>query len=223
MLRSLAALALLAGALTSCGGEDSSAACVAVLEVDGSSYYPRDRFEGEVPTTGEEVDAVIPGCNDVGTEPDEDVRVEVIRDVVPGTAVLHDGELYVRGGVQLPPSAGDWYPSVSCSAPGELALRGDLGGTSVPYQPYSEPESEAPYEVDLLVSEGSYADTWLEVQVTARTQSELTGADRRAPRRADVRATGRCDDGEFVAESIGLTSRHSPRAGTVSAPPDRRP
>ncbi|MEJ7795298.1 MAG: hypothetical protein WKF50_07080 [Nocardioides sp.] len=65
------ALMLLAGALSSCAGGESEAGCIAVLEIDGESYYGRDSRELEVPTTGEMGEAVIPGCNDAGQdEPD---------------------------------------------------------------------------------------------------------------------------------------------------------
>ena len=195
-------LALLAGALSGCGGGESDASCIAVLEVGGESYYGRDRPEVDIPVTGETVDAVIPGCDDAGQdEPDEEIRVELIRDVPAATAVAFQGDLYVRGGVQLPASAGDWYPSVSCREPGGFTLRGRLSGVTEPYQPYADRELEAPYEVRLLVQEGAYADTVLTVQVTDRTASDLTGDDRDRAQ-VGVRATVRCREGEFVAESL---------------------
>jgi len=202
MVRTLLALALIGGALSSCAGSEGSASCIAALEVDGNAYYGRARPDAEIPTTGEEVDAVIPGCNDTGREePDEEVRVELIRDVPAGTAVVFQDDLYVRGGVQLPAAAGDWYPSVSCRAPGEFTLRGRLGGLSEPYQPYVERDLEAPYEVDLLVDGRRFPHTVLDVQVTAETESGLTDADRDR-RRVGLTVTARCDNGEFVAVSV---------------------
>ena len=202
VIRVALVLALLAGALSGCGGGDGDASCIAVLEMDGASYYGRDRPKADIPTTGETVEAVIPGCNDTGEdEPDEGVRVELIRDVPATTAVVFHDDLYVRGGVQLPASAGEWYPSVSCHDPGELTLRGRLAGVSEPYQPYVDRELEAPYEVGLLVDAGPYADTVLSVQVTAGTESGLTADDRDRARVA-LRVTVRCRDGEFIAESL---------------------
>ncbi len=202
VVRSALALALLVGVLSSCAGSGSEASCIAVLEMDGASYYGRERPEADIPTTGETVDAVIPGCNDAGQdEPDEEIRVELIRDVPAATAVVFQDDLYVRGGVQLPATAGDWYPSVSCRDPGELTLRGRLAGVSEPYQPYADRELQPPYEVGLIVDEGPYADTVLTVQVTAEAESGLTAADRDRDRVA-LRATVRCRDGEFVAESL---------------------
>ncbi|MEJ7795299.1 MAG: hypothetical protein WKF50_07085 [Nocardioides sp.] len=114
---------------------------------------------------------------------------------------MFQNELYVRGGVQLPASAGDWYPSVSCREPGEFTLRGRLGGVSEPYQPGAERELEAPYQVTVLVEEGPYAESVLDVQVTAGTESGLTTADQDRARVA-LRATVRCRQGEFVAVSV---------------------
>lgn len=202
MVRSGFGLALLAGALSACAGGSSGASCIAVVEMDDQPYYQRSWFEGEIPTTGEMVDAVIPGCNDTGQdEPDDQIRVELIRDVPASTAVVFHDELYVRGGVQLPAGAGDWYPSVSCRESGALTLLGRFGGVSEPYQPYVERELTAPYEVDLLVGDGPYSELWLEVQVTTETESELTAADRDR-KRVVLRATVDCDDGEFVAQSL---------------------
>ncbi len=202
MVRSVLALTLLAGVLSSCAGDESEASCIAVIEIDGESYYERDSDELEVPTDGGETDAVSPGCNDSGKEePDDQIRVELIRDVPAATAVVYQDALYVRGGVQLPASAGDWYPSVSCREPGEFVLRGRLGSVSQPYQPYAHRELEAPYEVSLLVDEGPWSDTWLEVQVTAESESGLTAADRDR-NRVLLRATVKCREGEFLARSL---------------------
>ena len=199
MVRSVFALTLLGGLLSSCAGGESEASCIAVIEIDDNSYYERDTRGLEVPTTGEAIDAVSPGCNDTGQdESDDDIRVELVRGVPATVAAVYQDTLYVRGGVQLPASAGDWYPSVSCRDPGDFALRGRLGGVSEPYQPYTDRELEAPYEVNLLVDEGPLADTWLEVQVTAETESGLTAADRDGDR-VGLRAIVKCRDGEFLA------------------------
>lgn len=202
MVRSMVVLALLAGSLSSCAGGESDASCIAVLEIDGATYYGRDSRKLDIPTTGEMTDAVVPGCQDSGQEePGEEIRVDLIRDVPAATAVVLDDEIYVRGGVQLPEDAGDWYPSVSCRMPGEITLRGRLGGVSEPYQPYAERTLAAPYQVSLLVDEGSYAGTVLDVQVTAETESGLTAADRDRDR-VTLRATVRCREGEFMAQSL---------------------
>lgn len=201
-VRTVVTLALLAGSLSSCAGSGGEASCIAVLEIEGEAYYGRDSRDLQVPTTGETVDAVIPGCNDTGPEePDEEIGVELIRDVPAATAVVLDDELYVRGGVQLPATAGDWYPSVSCREPGEFTLQGRLGGVSEPYQPYVERTLDAPYEVSLLVAEGSFAGTVLDVQVTEETESGLTAADRDRDRLL-LRTTVKCRDGEFLALSL---------------------
>lgn len=195
-------LTLIAGSLSSCAGGESDASCIAVLEIDGASYYGRDSRDLEIPTTGEMVDAVIPGCQDSGQEePGEEIRAELIRDVPAATAVVLDDEIYVRGGGQLPADAGDWYPSVSCRESGEITLRGRLGGVSEPYQPYAERTLAAPYQVSLLVDEGSYAGTVLDVQVTAETETGLTAADRDRDR-VTLRATVSCREGEFLARSL---------------------
>lgn len=202
VVRTILALTLLVGALSSCAGSASEASCIAVIELDGASYYGRPQPEAAIPTTGETVGAVIPGCNDAGREePDEEVRVELIRDVPAATGFVFQDELYVRGGVQLPASSGNWYPSVSCREPGEFPLRGSLMGVSEPYQPYADRELEAPYQISLLVAAGPYADTVLTVQVTAETESGLTGADRDREQVA-LRATVRCRTGEFLATSL---------------------
>ena len=200
---------LLPAALTACGGGESAASCVAVVEVDGASYYGEDEPDGKVPVTGELVDAVLPGCNDTGSwrdEPDEEVTAEVIEGVPPDVAVLYADSLHVREGARLPAAAAPWYASASCTGPGELRLAGRWVGVSEPAAPHFDGVLDPPYDVAIEVDEGPrrYVGSVLEVQVDEETDPVLARSDRVRLDVARLRATVTCRDGGFVATSVRL-------------------
>ncbi len=115
------ATALLGGCSGTSGG-GGEASCAAVVVVDGARYLGYGDLQRDPATTGREVDAVLPACNDTGSngvmadEPDEAIRVEELTDVPVGTAVLWNGDLYLREGRDLPPVAQRWFASESAPA-----------------------------------------------------------------------------------------------------------
>ena len=200
---------LLPAALASCGSGGSASSCVAVVEVDGVSYYGEDEPEGKVPVTGEVVDAVIPGCNDTGSwrdEPDEEVRAEVIEGVPTDVAVLYADTLHVREGARLPAAAAAWYASASCTRSGELRLAGRWVGVSEPAAPYFDGVLDPPYDVVVQVDDGPrrHVGSTLEVQVTEETDPVLARSDLPRLDVARLQAQVTCRDGGFVASSVRL-------------------
>lgn len=76
--------------------------------------------------TGEQVEAVMPGCNDTGGEqpPDETVSAGVLRGIDPGTALLWDDTVFVREGRRLPAWIRRWRTPPTCATPGTFTLGG---------------------------------------------------------------------------------------------------
>lgn len=206
-LRFGAALLLLP-ALTACGGSESSASCVMVLEIDGASYYGETVPEQRVPLTGEVLGAVLPGCNDTAgaDEPDEAVEAEVIQDVPTDVAVLYDGVVHVREGARLPATAAAWYASASCTGSGEFRLAGTWVGVSEPAAPHFDGALDPPYDVTIRVDDGPrrYVGSILEVQVTGETDPVLARSDLVRAGAARLRATTRCLGGGFTAVSLRM-------------------
>jgi hypothetical protein len=95
-------------------GSGSGASCVAAIRYDGHLYLMWRRLPGRGPEpTGRTLPAGLPACNDVGPggrqEPDQPIRVDVLRATDPRVAVGYRGDLYVREGAS-PPAGPRWMP-----------------------------------------------------------------------------------------------------------------
>jgi hypothetical protein len=87
-------------------GSGSGASCAAAVRYDGHLYLMWGR-PGQAPEpTDRTLPAVVPGCDDTGPagphEPDQPVRVDVLRATDPRLAVGYQGTLYVRQGAKPP-------------------------------------------------------------------------------------------------------------------------
>lgn len=202
----LLACVLVATIASACTAGDESASCAALVKVDGHSYYGHSGPERPVPTTGEMVDATLPGCNDSGgpEEPAVAVTAQVIDGVPVETAVLHDGVVHIRDGARMPASSTAWFDGTFCTGTDTFRLLGRWRGATEPGAPYFDGTLEPPYDVmvDVEGPPGRLVGERVDVQVTTETTPVLTDEDLDRMPGATVRATVRCEDGAFVAVAI---------------------
>lgn len=198
---------LLAAPTLGCGGASEAASCIGVVELGGHSYYAHSEPGGPVPTTGEVVGAVRPGCDDTGeAQPDEDVQVGAIAGVPTEVAVLHDGVVHLREGARMPAAAGSWFASASCSRVGTFRLGGRWEGVSEPAAPHFDGVLDPPYDLAVAVEEGPRAlvGATLDVQVVPGTDPVLATSDLPRLGTARLGLTVRCEEGGFVAVRVSI-------------------
>lgn len=199
------------------GGSAGAASCAAVLDYDGARYVGHGDLMRDPATSGRMVDAVVPGCDDSGgqdPEPpgDEEVRVAELADVPLDTAVLHNGTVYLREGVELPAETREWFTSAACARPDEFELTGDWVGVTTKRDPRFDGDLRPPYRVELQVVDGpeEYVGSTVTVRATAETdprpglpevKASLWDAER-------LVATVRCDDGRFLALALEVPAAH---------------
>ena len=210
------AAACLALSLTACGanspnlGEttNASASCAAVLRVDGADYLGIGGLRRDPEVTGEEVEAVMPGCNDTGgeTPPDETVSAQVLSDVDTDTALFYEGAVYVREGREAPEQLTQWRTAPACDTEGTFELSGTWLGVQGPHTPQYDGDIQLPYRITMHVDDGPAQYEKAEVVVHADTETSpaLDADDVRSTlwTGGTVTATVRCDGDRFEASAL---------------------
>ena len=209
------AVACLPLGLTSCGasgptlGETtrSSASCAAVLRVDGKDYLGTGGLRRDPPVTGEEIEAVLPGCNDTGGEaqPGETVSAQVLSEVDSDTALLFNGDVYVREGSEAPDlRTGARRPRATPTAPSSSRARGS--GSRVRTSRSRTATSSFPYRITMHVDEGpdEYERAQVVVHAGAETNPALGPDDVKSTlwTGGTVTAQVRCDGDKFAATAL---------------------
>jgi hypothetical protein len=219
-------VAILALALGACSAEStpgpedgtsSSGLCAARLVVDGRTYDGIGGLRRDPGVTGSEIRATMPGCDDTGGEPspDEAVTAQVLAEVPPETALLYQGDVYVREGkgqdAQLQERLRHWRTSPQCSTPGTFELTGTWLGVDGPHEPELDGDIRPPYRLTIHVERGpaAYTRAQVVVRVTEMTSPVLDRSDVETSLWAggSVTADVRCDGARFVA--LGVRS-HAP-------------
>lgn len=216
------AAACLALGLTSCGTNDrggqdetvrSAASCGAVLRIDGATYIGIGGLRRDPPVTGEEVEAVMPGCDDMGGEapPDETVSAQVLSEIHADTALLFNGDVYVREGREAPEQLTYWRTAPTCSTPGTFELAGTWLGVQGPNTPEHDGDLRLPYRVSMHVDEGpeDYVGAQVTVHADTSTSPALGPDDVKSSlwTGGAVTAQVRCDGRKF--EAVALTTEKS--------------
>jgi hypothetical protein len=209
-------------ALTSCGTADTednsgtergAASCAAVLRIDGATYIGIGGLVRDPEVTGEEVEAVQPGCNDTGGEepPGEAVSAQVLSDVAKDTALLFNGDVYVRHGREAPEQLRFWRTAPTCATPGTFELSGTWLGVEGPHQPEYDGDIQLPYRVLMHVDAGpdQYVKTQITVHADTSTSPALGPDDVKASlwTGGTVRAQVHCDADRFAATAL-TTEEH---------------
>jgi hypothetical protein len=212
----LAAIVALAGCASeqSPGGSAGAASCAAVLDHDGARYVGHGDLKRDPDTTGRMVDAVVPGCDDTGglvdPEPAEQVRVAELADVPLGTAVLHNGTVYLREGAELPAEARPWFTAPDCARSGEFELTGDWIGVTSKHDPRFDGDLRPPYRLELQVEDGpeEYVGSTVMLRATVGTDPRPGVPEVKASLwdAEPLVATVRCDDGRLLALSLEVPS-----------------
>jgi hypothetical protein len=204
--------------LTSCAGSGpdlgettgASASCAAVLRVDGATYLGIGGLRRDPAVTGEEVEAVMPGCNDTGGEapPDEFVSAQVLSEVDSDTAILFDGAVYVRDGSEAPEQLTYWRTAPTCDTDGTFELSGGWLGVQGPHKPEHDGDIQLPYRISMHVDEGpeEYRGAQITVRADTSTSPALGPEDVESSlwTGGTVTAQVQCDGAQF--EAIALTA-----------------
>lgn len=202
--------------LTACGangpnlGEttNTSASCAAVLRVDGKDYLGIGGLRRDPEVTGEEVEAVMPGCNDTGGEAptDETVSAQVLSEVDTDTALFYEGAVYVREGTDAPEELTRWRTAPTCDTVGTFELSGTWLGVQGPHKPEQDGDIQLPYRITMHVDDGPEQYEKAEVVVHADTEtSPALGPDDVKSTLwtgGTVTATVRCDGDRFEATAL---------------------
>jgi hypothetical protein len=112
----------------------AAGSCADVIEYVGHTYLGVGHLRRGPELSGRSLSAVRPACDDVGgvgsEGKDEAVRVQALTGVDTGTAVFFQGNVYLRGGRELPGWTQRWFRAPHCDSAGTLELSGVwLGGT----------------------------------------------------------------------------------------------
>lgn len=211
-------------ALAACASEGAShsdgqsfASCAARLLVDGDEYTGMGGLVRDPETTGEEIQAVMPGCSDtnaVGIPPDETVAAQVLAGIEPDTALFFDAAIYIREGrlqdEQLQERLRYWRTEPTCDSAGTFTLVGGWLGVKGAHDPEHDGDIQLPYRVLMHVDAGpaAYVRTQLTVHASTRTDPALGPDDVTASlwKGGAVTAEVRCEGDRFSA----LTLRSSP-------------
>ncbi len=204
------ALTLVAG----CGaggtaGSQSASSCAAVLVHDGHRYLGVAPVRRDPATTGRLARAVLAACDDTGGRErgrDENVRVAELVGVPLATAVLLDGEVYVRDGRALPQRSRRWFRAPRCAGAGEIRLAGDWLGVTGRRRPRFDGDVRPPYRVRMHVTDGPrrYVGATLEVHASGSTDPGLAPRDVRTSlwRGGRLEARVRCAGGRYEAAAL---------------------
>ena len=210
------AVACLPLGLTACAGSGtnlgettrSSASCAAVLRVDGKDYLGIGGLRRDPEVTGEEVEATMPGCNDMGGEapPDETVTAQVLSEVDRDTALFYEGAIYVREGSDAPEQLQYWRTAPKCTTDGAFELSGTWLGVQGPHKPESDGDIQLPYRVTMHVDEGpdEYERAQVVVHAGTSTSPALDADDVKSTlwTGGSVTAQVHCDGGQFEATAL---------------------
>ena len=168
--------------------------------MDGITYNGIGGLVRDPDLTGEEVEAVLPGCNDMGGDepPDEVVSAQVLMDVARDTALLFNGDLYVREGREAPEQFTYWRTAPTCATPGTFELSGGWLGVQGPHTPQ--------YDGDMHVDVGPEQYEGAQITVHASTStSPALGPDHVKSSLwtgGSVTAQVRCDGDRFKATAL---------------------
>ena len=154
--------------------------------------------------------AVMPGCDDSGgqsePEPDEDVRVEELVDVAPGTAVFWDGSIFIRDGRDLPQEPQRWFRVPRCRTAGTFAVTGDWLGVTGRNKVRFDGDLRPPYRLEVHVTSGPspYVGARIMVRATEATDPALGPADVKGSlwKGGQLSASVRCAAGHFEAVAL---------------------
>ena len=210
------AAACLPLSLTACGADNlnlgettnTAASCAAVLRVDGKDYLGIGGLRRDPPVTGEEVEAVMPGCDDTGGEAptDETVSAQVLSEVDSDTALLYEGAVYVREGRDAPEQLQQWRTAPKCDTEGTFELSGTWLGAQGAHKPNYDGDIQPPYRITMHVDDGPEQYEKAEVVVHAETETSpaLDADDVKSTlwTGGTVTATVRCDGDTFTAEAL---------------------
>jgi len=209
------ALVLLAGCGTGTGGTGrpggtgQAASCAAVLVHGGHRYLGVAPVRRDPATTGRLVPAVLPACDDTGGREQgraQRTRVAELAGVPVATAVLRDGEVYVRAGRVLPHRARRWFRATPCAHPGDVRLTGDWLGVAGPRRLRFDGDVRPPYRVRLHVTDGPrrYLGATLQVHATRSTRPGLAPRDVRTSlwRGGRLEARVHCAEGRYEATAL---------------------
>lgn len=210
------AAACLALGLTSCGTNDrgqdetvrSAASCGAVLRIDGATYIGVGGLRRYPAVTGEEVEAIQPGCNDMGGEapPDETVSAQVLREIGTDTALLFNGDVYVREGREATEQLTYWRTAPPCVTAGTFELSGTWLGVQGPHRPEHDGDIKLPYRVSMHVDEGP--EEYVGAQVTVHADTSTIPAlgpddvDSTLWTGGSMTAEVHCDGDRFAARAL---------------------
>ncbi|KRE94060.1 hypothetical protein ASG76_11720 [Nocardioides sp. Soil774] len=158
--------------------------------------------------TGEEVEAVMPGCNDTGGEmpPEETVTAQVLTEIGSDTALLFNGDVYVREGREAPEQLRYWRTAPKCSTEGTFELAGTWLGVQGPHKPQYDGDIQLPYRITVHVDEGpdEYVKTQITVHADISTSPALGPDDVKSSlwTGGTVTAQVRCDGDTFAATAL---------------------
>lgn len=197
------------------GGGNGAASCVALIKYQGHDYLGHGDLKRDPATTGRQVTATIPGCDDTGgqgpADPDETVKVNELADVPLETAFLGGNGIYIREGRELPAATRIWFRAPRCATAGRFRLVTDWLGVTSRKKPRFDGDIRAPYRLEVHVNKGpgKYLGTTITVHADATAQPALGPKDVKASlwegRRLVVVAS--CDDDRFQALSLWVPQR----------------
>lgn len=189
------------------GGE---ASCAAVIVHDGATYAGQGRVLRDPATTGREVAAVLPGCDDSGgqdeAEEDQQVQVAELEGVPLETAFLWQESIFVREGHELPQAAEAWFEVPRCTSETEFEILADWLGVTTPKKPRFDGDLRPPYRLEVHVVEGpdEYVGATVELHADGATDPALGPEDVKSSlwEGGTVRARVSCEEEYFRALSL---------------------
>ncbi len=176
----------------------------------GVTYWGNGGLKRDPATTGRQLSAVLPVCDDRGgqepPEPAGSVQVAELVDVPLETAFLWNDGVFVREGRELPPATRVWFRAPRCSTVGEFELLADWLGVTGPNKPRFDGDLRPPYRLGVHVTEGpaKYVGATIGVHADAATEPTLGHDDVKASlwEGGQVVAEVKCDAGHFQALSL---------------------
>ncbi len=208
----LPAVAVTLAAACSHAAEDGhgESSCAAIILHQGHTYFGYGELKRDPATTGRQVTATIPSCDDSGgqesVEPSKTIHVAELVNVPLETAFRWDDSIFIREGRKLPDVTRTWFRAPGCATAGTFELVGGWLGVTGPKKPRFEGDLRAPYRLQVHVTEGpnAYVGTTIAVHADATTDVTLSPNDvkRSLWRSGDVAVVVTCDAGRFQALSL---------------------